>query len=301
MILVTGASGAMGSVLVRKLASDGFPVRACILPNDPFQGRIADSCKDIRQGDISKKTSIEGICHGVTTVYHLAAIILSPDKQEFERINVEGTGNLIEEAKKAGVEHFIYVSSASVIYPRPTPYSLSKRKAEDLVKNSGLAFTIIRPTLVYGRSGGLEFDKYLDYLKKYPVIPFIGNGKSLKRPVFVDDIIDGLAAMNGPAKANGKIYNFSGGEALSMLDFSKLCLKLLQEPHKPIIHLPIWLCRVVAWIMALFMKDPPLTWQTIAGLTQDADLDPALAMTEIGYNPVKVSEWLPKCFPRIRA
>jgi nucleoside-diphosphate-sugar epimerase len=298
MILITGASGAMGSVLVRKLVRDGFPVRACILPNDPFQGRITECCKDIRYGDIAKKTSIAGICNGITTVYHLAAIILSPDERDFERINVEGTRNLIEEAKNAGVEHFIYVSSASVVYPQPTPYSLSKRKAEEIVRTSGLSYTIIRPTLVYGKSGGLEFEKYLDYLKKYPVVPFIGNGKSLKRPVFVDDIIDGLAALNNPAKTNGKIYNFSGGEALSMLDFSKLCLKLLNEPRKPIIHLPLWLCLSIAWIMGVFMKDPPLKWQTIAGLTQDADLDPTLAMTEIGYNPVKVSEWLPKCFPR---
>jgi hypothetical protein len=62
--------------------------------------------------------------------------------------------------------------------------------------------------------------------------------------------------------------------------------------------LPIGLCFAIAWIMGVFMKDPPLKWQTIAGLTQDADLDPGLAMAEIGYNPVKVSECLPKCFPR---
>jgi nucleoside-diphosphate-sugar epimerase len=300
MILVTGASGAMGSVLVNALCKKGAAVRACVMPNDPFAVRIEDVCKDIWYGDIADRMSIEGICNNVTTVYHLAAIILAPHERDFERINTEGTRNLVEEAQRAGVGHFIYVSSASIVYPRPTPYSLSKIKAEALVKNSGLNYTIIRPTLVYGPSGGMEFDKYLDYLKKFPVVPFIGNGQALKRPVFVEDIIDGLTAVNGSKKSYGKIYNFSGGEAVSMVDFSRLCLKLLGKPKKPFVHLPVWMCRFIARIMRLFMNDPPLKWQTIAGIIQDANLDPGPAMNDLGYHPAKVSECLPKCFTQRR-
>jgi nucleoside-diphosphate-sugar epimerase len=298
MILVTGASGAMGSVLVRELHKKGFCIRACVMPGDPFVSRIERLCNDIRHGDISMKASIAGICKGVGTVYHLAAIILTSDELEFERVNIEGTKNLIDEARSAGVGHFVYISSASVTYPLPTPYSLSKRKAEALVKTSGLNFTIIRPTLVYGPSGGQEFDKYLDYLQKLPVIPFIGNGKALKRPVFVDDIIDGLASLNECTKSYGKIYNFSGGEEISMLDFSRLCLRLLQQPRKSIVPVPIGICRLIARLMRVFMKNPPLKWQTIAGIIQDANLDPSLAMADLCYNPAKVSEALPHCFPR---
>jgi nucleoside-diphosphate-sugar epimerase len=298
MILVTGASGAMGSVLVRRLKDKGHRVRACVVPNDPFVSRIEDSCDDIRHGDIAHKESIAGLCENITTVFHLAAVILSPHEGDFRRINTEGTRNMVEEAKRSGVGHFIYVSSASVVYPKPTPYSLSKKKAEELIMNCGLNFTIIRPTLVYGQSGGMEFEKYLDYLKKFPIIPFIGNGKSLKRPVYVNDIIEGLVAVNGNSNTYGKIYNFSGAQALSILDFTKLCLMLLGKPQKPIVCLPIWLCRLIAFGMSLFMKDPPLKWQTIAGMTQDADLDPAFAVKDLGYRPEKITERLPKCFPR---
>jgi nucleoside-diphosphate-sugar epimerase len=298
MILITGASGVMGSVLVRALCKKGFPVRACVMPRDPFVSRIEGVCNDIWYGDISRKISIAGIGKGVRTVYHLAAVILTPHSLDFERINAEGTRNLIEESRWAGVRHFIYVSSASVVYPQPTPYSLSKCKAEEMVRNSGLNYTIIRPTLVYGPSGGMEFDKYLDYLLKFPFVPFIGSGKALKRPVFVDDIIAGLVAVNECPKTYGKTYHFSGGEKISMLDFTSLCLRLLNKPQKPIVHLPVWLCRLIAWCMRLFMKDPPLKWQTIAGIIQDANCDPALAMGDLGYHPAKVSECLPKCFPR---
>ena len=81
------------------------------------------------------------------------------------------------------------------MYPHPTPYSLSKRAAEEIVTQSGVPFTIVRPTLVYGEKGGQEFDMYLDYLRKFPIVPFIGSGESLKRPVYVEDITEGLLAL----------------------------------------------------------------------------------------------------------
>ena len=299
MILITGASGAMGSVLARKLHEKGEKIRACVMPGDPFVSRIENICYDIRYADISRNSDVAGICNGIKTVYHLAAVIISKDDSIFERVNVNGTRNLMEEASSANVGHFIYISSASVVYPFPTPYSLSKRKAEEIVNNSPVKYTIIRPTLVYGKIGGQEFDMYLSYLKKFPIVPFIGSGKALKSPVFVEDIIWGLIALNNKEKIYGKVNNFCGDEQLSMLDFSRLCLKLLGIPGKPIVFLPVWLCKFIAVIMEMFMKNPPLKWQVIAGIIQDANLNPDSAKKELGYNPAKVSERLPGCFPRL--
>jgi len=298
MILITGGSGVMGSVLVREFCRKGRPVRALVMPGDPTASRIAGCGCEIRYGDIGDRRSLEGICRGVETVFHLAAVIISPDEAVFRAINVEGTRALIAEAKKEGVRHFIHVSSASVTYPHPTPYSLSKRAAEEIVRSSGLNFTIVRPTLVYGASGGQEFDLYLDYLKRFPVVPFIGGGRALKRPVFVDDVRRGLMALDGAEISYGKTYNFSGGEAITMLAFSRLCLRLLGRPHKLLLRLPVWFFKATAWLMRFTMKNPVLKWQTIAGIIQDANLDPAAAMADLGYLPAKVSEKLPACFPR---
>ena len=300
MILVTGACGAMGSVLVRGLTSVGHKVRACVMPGDPFISRIADTGAELWEANITNLQQMQGICSNVTIVYHLAAIIITNDERIFKSINVEGTRIILVEAQKAGVGHFIYTSSASVTYPHPTSYSLSKCSAEALVVASGIPYTIIRPTLVYGKIGGQEFDMYLDYLQKFPVVPFIGNGRALKQPVHVDDIMRGLLALPGNAATLGKIYNFSGGEAITIRDFSRLCLTLLGKPNKLFVYLPVWLCRCIGWVMALFMKNPPLKWQVIAGIIQDANLDPSEAMRDIGYNPVKVSDYLYHSFPRVK-
>ena len=106
-----------------------------------------------------------------------------------------------------------------------------------------MAYTIVRPTLVYDARGGLEFNLFLDYLQRFPAVPFIGSGAALKRPVYVEDIIRGLLALCGNPVARGKTYSFSGGEALTIASFARLCLALLGREKTPIVHLPVWLCH----------------------------------------------------------
>jgi nucleoside-diphosphate-sugar epimerase len=202
----------------------------------------------------------------------------------------------LAEARKASVPHFVYVSSASVVYPRRTRYAESKLAAEQLVKGSGLAYTIVRPTLVYEQGGGQELMMFLDYLRRFPLVPFIGAGRAKKRPVWSEDIVDGLLRLAGAPVAHGKTYNFSGAEAVSMRELAELLL-LHHDKPRPFLHLPVWACRLLAAALALCMKRPPLTSSAIAGIVNDADLDPAEAMTDLGYAPLGVRAGFQRCFP----
>jgi nucleoside-diphosphate-sugar epimerase len=299
LILITGGTGAMGSVLVRKLSEQGYRLRVLTLPGDKnAEGLKKKFGVDVRYGSIADVSACRGLCDGVTTVLHLAAIIITSDESLYTSVNAGGTRNITAQAAAAGVSHFIHVSSASVLYPKPTPYSISKRLAEDLVRKSKLSWTIVRPTLVYGRTGGQEFDMFLSYLKRFPVVPFIGSGRALKRPVFVDDVVDGLIALACMKCGKNIVYNLSGATAVSILDFSRLCLTLMGKPHRAFVHLPVWLCTALAAIMRRTMHNPPLKWSVIAGITQDANLDPADAICDFGYSPRGVEKMLPECFPR---
>jgi nucleoside-diphosphate-sugar epimerase len=300
LILITGGTGAMGSVLVRKLSERGFRLRVLTLPGDTNADRLREAYGvDVRFGTIASADDCHGLCDGVTAVIHLAAVIIANDHSLYTSVNAGGTRNIVAEAAAAGgVSHFIHVSSASVLYPKATPYSISKRLAEDFVRTSDLSWTIVRPTLVYGKQGGQEFDMFLSYLRRFPAVPFIGSGSALKRPVFVDDVVDGLVKLACMKTGKNNIYNFSGATSVSILDFSRLCLTLLGKETKPIVHLPVWLCMGLAGIMNRLLKNPPLKWSVIAGVTQDANLDPAEAIRDIGYSPRGIEQMLPECFPR---
>jgi NADH dehydrogenase len=292
--LVTGGAGVMGRRLCAGLRERGFPVRVLDRAGSALPGLDVD----LRAGDITDPASLRGVFDGVQTVYHLAAVILPDDESLFESVNVEGTRNVLEAAAAAGAQHFIHVSSASVVYPHSTRYSRSKREGERLVRGQqAMQWTIVRPTLVYDENGGLEFMRFYAYLDRFPIVPFIGRGRARKRPVHTEDIMAGLIAIAGNPKTYGKVYALSGGEPISIWDLGKLMLEH-RGRQRPFLPIPVPVCRLLARGLARVMRNPPLTWQMIAGITQDADLDPSDATADFGYRPMGVREGFQKTWPR---
>ena len=137
------------------------------------------------------------------------------------------------------MKHFVYVSSASVTYPRRTRYAESKLAGEALVKaERRFAHTIVRPTLVYEDNGGQEFLLFQHYLERFPVVPFIGDGRARKRPVQAQDIVEGLAAIAGNPRSHGQTYNFSGADSVSIRELADLMLARRGQRRR-FLHLPV--------------------------------------------------------------
>lgn len=289
----------MGTRLTARLRKAGWNVRALVMPGDPLRSRVDSLGCEVREGDISDASSLQGVCEGVDLVYHLAAVIISHDPSVFQRVNRDGTSNVVAEAQRSRVGHLVYVSSASVTYPRRTLYAESKLEAERIVASSGVPYTIVRPTLVYEQGGAQEIMMFLDYLKRYPIVPFIGSGAALKRPVWSEDVVDGLERLAGSAIAHGKTYNFSGGEAISMRELAELLLQYHDRP-RPILPLPVFACRAAAALLKVVMDKPPLTSSAIAGIVNDANLDPSEAMRDLGYAPLGVRAGFQQCFSRFQ-
>jgi len=296
-LLVTGAAGEVGGRLVPRLQRDGWRVRALVLPRDPLRGRLDGLGVEIHEGDVRDRRSLDAAVAGASCVLHLAAVILGTDDDIYDAVNHQGTANLVAAAAEAGVAHFVYVSSASVIYPRLTPYGRSKLQAELAVKREvRLQHTIVRPTLVYDdRGGGQEFALFRRYLRRFPVVPFVGPlagpDAARKRPVHADDVVEGLARIVGNPACYGRAYNLSGGETVSLPELGRLVLALEGSP-KPFLPLPVSLCAGTARLLARAMRRPPLTPYAVAGFTNHADLDPGDATRDFGYTPRGVREGL---------
>lgn len=296
-ILITGASGTMGSRLVAGLASKGHRLRALALPGDPGASALATQGCEVVVGDITRPQTLEPAMSGMDTVYHLAAVILCRDPGVFARVNWEGTRAVVRAAVQAGAQHFIYASSASVTYPRRTPYAESKWLAERWVASEKrIAHTVVRPTLAYDETGGVEFMLFWRYLERFPAVPFIGAGRARKRPVWVEDLVSGFVSLADNPISHGKCYNFSGGESVTIRELAELML-LHGGMRKRFVSIPIPICRALATAMELTLRDPPLTHSAIAGIVQDADLDCKTATRDLGYTPLGVREGLARCFP----
>jgi nucleoside-diphosphate-sugar epimerase len=292
MILVTGGAGVMGSRLVKGLVDKGYNVRVLTLPGDPKVQLLNGVNCEIVYGDVSDSSTLKGIFKDIDTVYHLAAIIIAYNKDILWKINVEGTRNVLNEAVKYDCNHFIYISSAAAEWPEGSDYAQSKIEAENLVKSqSKMNYTIVRPTLTYGYKEGQEFMMFLDSLKKYPFVFFIGKGKAKKKPVLADDIVKGLLAIAENKKTYGKTYNLNGGEEISIWNFARVLLKY-EGIKKPFIAIPVSVCNFLALIMEKTMKKPFLTRYGISRILHEASFDNTEAEKDLGYFPMGVTKGL---------
>lgn len=300
-ILISGGTGTMGRVLVQKLQNMGHQIRVLCLPGDPGK-ELLPTGVEVVEGNIASLEDVRGITADVDVVYHLAGVILTEDETLYEKVNVLGTRNIIEDCLQSGCRRLIYISSASVLYPKLTVYGKSKAEAEQAVRGSGLDFTIIRPTLVCDSGGSIEFNLFLKMLNKLPMVFMPGGGKALKRPVYTEDLVEGLCALVKDAekysRSIAKTYNFSGGKSISMRSMAELCLKHTGR-HKPIIYIPESLSLLVAGVLRPFVRKPADPVQAVAGFLRDADLDWSEAARDLGYMPRAFEDFVDQIFPRL--
>ncbi len=282
-VLVTGGAGVVGRALCRELLKRGVCVRVLSLPGDSLVQSLPSGV-EIAYGNVADYESIRPAFDGVDCVFHLAAILLSNDADAFEKINAGGTRNVVSACQDAGVRRLLYVSSISVTYPVLTPYGASKLAGEAAVKDSGLEWTIVRPTLVIGDGGGVEFRMFADFVCKFPVYPMPGGGVSKKRPVRSVDLVKGIAAAGLTRDAVGKTYALAGPEVMTMAEMARRVLKQAGLRHW-MVPLPWWLARMLAVFKNRIGGRRVSAEQALAGFLYDAVPDIENAEKDLDYHP----------------
>lgn len=298
-ILVTGGLGAMGRRLSLALAARGHRIRVLCLPAEagsPAAAALAARGVDILPGDVTRPDTLAAALPGIDTLFHLAAVLLSPLRPEvFHEVNAEGTRHLVRAAEAAGVRHFIHVSSVSVLYPWTNAYARSKRLSEDVVRSSRLSATIVRPTLAYEDGGSAEFMRFVDHLRRYPLVLLPGGGRARKNPVHVEDLVDGFLSLIGNDRALGMTYHFAGGGSLTLREMAEALLAHMGRP-KPVLGVPLALAlppAAAAWAYGrVFRRAHAFTVQSLTGLCQDAAPEDSGAARDLGWKPRSFREGL---------
>jgi nucleoside-diphosphate-sugar epimerase len=272
MILITGGNGVVGSRLALTLQNSAEKVRILGLAPTESDSALRQAGVEVHYGDVTRSKDFESAMLGVDTVFHLAAILSSPENpSRFHAINVGGTRAALEAAKQYGVRHFIFVSSISVTYPRRNAYSTSKAEAEKLVRQSTIPWTIVRPCLV---RDGLEYQVFEAAMLRWPVILLPRRGAALKRPISTGDLAEALAKMAGNTKAIGRTIALGGNEIISLRDMAGAMLRT-KGLHKTVWPIPEGLLRTAAAFPELLSRilRRKITWlsqQSVDGLAFDA-------------------------------
>jgi uncharacterized protein YbjT (DUF2867 family) len=214
-ILVTGGTGVIGEGVIPELISRGHAVR--------LLSRHADD--DAKQwpgvepfaGNVAEAASLNGAADGCDAIVHIAGIAFEdPPKLTFQAVNVDGTRNMLDEAKRANVERFVYVSSLGADVGE-SDYHKSKREAERLVEGSGLEWTIVRPGNVYG-PGDEVVSRILKMVRALPAVPVIDNGEQEFQPIWHEDLAKILAAVVERRDLARQTLEAAGPEITTMND-----------------------------------------------------------------------------------
>jgi uncharacterized protein YbjT (DUF2867 family) len=292
-IVIAGGSGFIGRGIVRRLAR--MPaIRVRVLTRKPKRARKRTHAADnveFALADVADAASLDTALAGADTIVNAVQFDGYPIENPrrgltFERIDYGGTVALLEAAKKAGVRNFIYISGAAADENSSQAGFRAKGRAERAIRQSGLTFTIFRPSLVYGPE-----DKVVNMLataiRFAPAMPVPGTGQQKLRPVLVDDVATCVALAISAQGGNGT-FEVGGPDLMTFDDLVRLVMDLTGHP-RPIIHIPEGLLRFAGDVAemlpgALFSRD------AVAFMVADnaGDIGPLIAEFGIKLTPARV-------------
>jgi nucleoside-diphosphate-sugar epimerase len=301
---VTGGSGFLGGRLIEILVERGESVRGLARSDGSAKKVRARGGEPVR-GDLDAiEAMVEGM-DGCDVVYHSAAKVEDWGRpRDFHRINVEGTANVIEAARRAGVECLVHVSTeaqfaggsmanldeSSVRPKKPIGlYARTKALADDLVRqhnSSELRTSVVRPRFIWGK-GDTSLMPKLNEMAESGKLRWIGGGTDLTSTCNVDNVVEGmlLAAERCPG---GEAYFLTDGEPVQIREFISELLRT-QGIEPPTGTVPRWLARAGAWtaegIWRLFRirRPPPVTRMAVCLVGQEVTVNDAKARRELGY------------------
>ncbi|MGQ9498255.1 MAG: SDR family oxidoreductase [Desulfotomaculales bacterium] len=291
MVLVTGATGFVGRHVVRELLARGAEVR-CLVRRPDKAAEVLARGVELVQGDVTDPASLRGACAGAKQVVHLVAIIRERGPRTFQAVNVRGTQNVVEGARGAGVEHFIHMSALGAAPVPRYRYTYSKWLGEEAVRQSGLPYTIFRPSVIFGEGFGFV-DRLVQAVKMAPgLAPVPGHGKVRFQPVWVGDVARCVGEVwQEGAPHYGKTYPLGGPEYLTYEQMLGAVLSVLGRRARKV-HVPLWLLRAVVPVLERVLPDPPVTTNELAQLDFDNITDLDGIERQFGFVPRRFAEGL---------
>lgn len=237
MILLTGASGTVGTALLRRLVAARQPVRCLV--RDPRKLGPERVRVQIALGDLGDPASFRNALRGVDTVVHLAAAIRDQEAGSIEELNGVATARLLRASERGGVKRFLFFSAMGASQHSPARFFRAKALAELAVEESPLDTTVFAPSIVY--SPGDYWLRLLERLSYLPVVPLSGAGQALYQPIWADDAAACVMATLA-GRANGGPVELAGPETLSHEEIVRLVLRSLGRRRR-LLHVPLPVAR----------------------------------------------------------
>jgi len=239
-VLLAGATGYLGRYITQELLSRNLETK--IIVRDKHKVKFDTPNLEIIEAEVTKPETLDNLFNGADVVISTVGITRQKDGLTYMDVDYQVNKNLIDEAKKSGVQKFIYISVLNGEKLRQLKICEAKEKLGDYLKSSGLDYSIIRPNGFFSDMG--------DFLKmaKGGKVYLFGDGKLKLNPIHGEDL---AKVVVDTINQDAKEINIGGPDMLSQNDIAELALKAYSKPIK-IIHLPDWIRKFTLWTVRTF-------------------------------------------------
>jgi uncharacterized protein YbjT (DUF2867 family)/ligand-binding SRPBCC domain-containing protein len=275
-VAIAGGTGFVGAEIARELRRRGRKVIVLSSRGEAARGQLPDGI-EIRVADVRDQESLAVALAGVDELVISLAFPGLPVEQPkkgytFMEIDAGGAQRLIEAGKQTGVARVVYISGAGAGHDAERHWFRAKAVAEDAVRASGMAWTIVRPTWVYG-PGDVSLNRFLGFARALPVVPMTNFGRQELAPVFVADVAKLAADSLEMDEAAEEVFEIGGPEALSLREILHRAMAIAGV-SKPLMPAPASIVKIAAWPMR-FLPNPPLSPDAVDFVNQPATVDVA--------------------------
>lgn len=276
-VLVTGGTGFVGTHMVNALLRHGHTV--AVLAREPGSTRNRyNRPVETRAGNVLDPASLEAACRGSEAVVHLVGIISERGDQTFERMHRDAVKNVAAAMKSVGCGRLLHMSAMGASEDAPSDYGRSKAAGERIVRESGLDWTIFRPSIIFGPGDGFV-SLLAPIVRSNPgFIPVVGSGTTKFQPVSIYDVVRVFVDSLEKAETIGKVFEVGGPETFTLNELYREIAIAVGRPRKQLLHLPLWwgrwLARVFEWVARRgWIARPPLTLDQLKSLSRDNAAD----------------------------
>ena len=294
-ILLTGASGFVGSHVLPALLGAGHNVVA-LCRSERVASKLLERVDDggrrltTRIGDVGDVDSIAAAAQGCDAIVHLVAIPRDwSGGRDLDRVNHLGTANVVAAAQRAGVRRLVHLGALGVEEREGLNYASSKARGERVVRDSGLDYTIIKPSLIWGERDG--FFNIVAALVRLPapIVPVPGSGKSRFQPVWAGDVARAIVTVLGDAKRSiGRSYELGGPRYWTYAEITREVARALNK-RRMIIPMPVPLIRIVAGLSEAVRLPFPVATDQLRQLALDNIGALDAVERELGFVPVDMA------------
>ncbi len=285
-VFITGGTGFVGSGIVKSLQDSDLT----LLVRSPSKASMPPNTTVV-EGDVTDPASLAGKLDGFDVVIHLVGIIEEQGSVTFDSIIRQGTENVVNEAKRAGMKHFIHMSALGATDNPEYAYHTAKWKSEQAVKSSGLSYTIFRPSVIFGPGDGF-INPLATLVRSFPVVPVVGTGQTKFQPVGLQDVADAFArAVSDPDTTRNQMYELGGARPYT---YEQMLDVIAQEmgKKKSKVHVPVGLMKVVVRASHSLPKKlrPPVTSEQLKMLALDNSTVDSATEFLIGRKPLALED-----------